>query len=90
MGYAVICPNLYYRLGHGTPEDVAAKGRAAGGVPDDQVVADLAAGAAFDLLPISNGKVGIFGTCSGGGMPTWRPAARPSTTPWWTAGAAAW
>src|SRR5512142_1518779 len=47
MGYAAICPNLYYRLGHGTPEDVASKARAAGGVPDDQVVADLAAGARF-------------------------------------------
>ena len=35
-GYAAICPNLYYRIGHGTPEDVAAKARAAGGVPDDQ------------------------------------------------------
>ena len=67
MGYAVICPNLYYRLGHGTPEDVAAKARAAGGVPDDQVVADLAAGARFlTSLPISKGKVGVFGTCSGG------------------------
>ena len=67
MGYAAICPNLYYRLGHGTPEDVATKARAAGGVPDDQVVADLEAGARFlTRLPISNGKVGIFGTCSGG------------------------
>jgi carboxymethylenebutenolidase len=67
MGYATICPNLYYRLGHGTPEDVATKARAAGGVPDDQAVADLAAGARFlTSRPISNGKVGIFGTCSGG------------------------
>ena len=40
-GYAAICPNLYYRDGHGTPEDVAAKVRAAGGVPDDQVMGDL-------------------------------------------------
>lgn len=29
MGYATLCPNLYYRTGHGTPEDVAAKARAA-------------------------------------------------------------
>src|SRR5262245_13103826 len=29
-GYAAISPNLYYREGHGTPEDVAAKARAAG------------------------------------------------------------
>src|SRR5574338_841080 len=35
LGYTVLCSNLYYRVGHGTPEDVAAKARAAGGVPDD-------------------------------------------------------
>ncbi len=67
QGYAAICPNLYYRVGHGTPEDVAAKARAAGGVPDDQAVGDLEGAARFlRSLPISNGKVGIFGTCSGG------------------------
>lgn len=67
QGYATLCPNLYFRAGHGTPEDVAAKVRAAGGVADDQAVGDLA-GAARLLrsLPTSNGKVGIFGTCSGG------------------------
>ena len=32
-GYAAICPNLYCREGHGTPEDIGAKVRAAGGVP---------------------------------------------------------
>ena len=26
-GYAVLCPNLYSRLGHGTPEEVAVKVR---------------------------------------------------------------
>jgi carboxymethylenebutenolidase len=40
-GYATISPNLYFREGHGTPEDVGAKVRAAGGVPDDQVLGDL-------------------------------------------------
>jgi carboxymethylenebutenolidase len=66
-GYAALCPNLYYREGHGTPEDVAAKVRGAGGVPDDQVVGDVA-GARNTLrsLPYSSGKVGVFGTCSGG------------------------
>jgi carboxymethylenebutenolidase len=67
QGYATICPNLYYRSGHGTPEDVAAKVRAAGGVPDDQAVGDLEGAAQFlRRLPTSSGKVGIFGTCSGG------------------------
>ena len=41
-GYVAISPNLYFRDGHGTPEDVAAKVRGAGGVADDQVVGDVA------------------------------------------------
>ncbi len=66
-GYVTITPNLYFRSGHGTPEDVAAKVRADGGVADAQAVGDLA-GAMNHLraLPYVNGKVGIFGTCSGG------------------------
>jgi len=40
-GYAAISPNLYFRSGHGTPEDVAVKVRGAGGVPDDQALGDL-------------------------------------------------
>ena len=66
-GYATISPNLYYRDGHGTPEDVAAKVRAAGGVPDDQAVGDVAGAMQYlRALPYLNGKVGVFGTCSGG------------------------
>jgi carboxymethylenebutenolidase len=67
QGYATLCPNLYFRSGHGTPEDVAAKVRGAGGVPDDQAVGDLEAATRYlRSLPTNNGKVGIFGTCSGG------------------------
>jgi carboxymethylenebutenolidase len=66
-GYAALSPNLYCREGHGTPEDVAAMVRGAGGVPDDQVVGDVAGALAYlDSLPYVNGKVGVFGTCSGG------------------------
>jgi carboxymethylenebutenolidase len=66
-GYAAISPNLYFRDGHGTPEDIAAKVRGEGGVPDDQAVGDTE-GAMHYLrsLPYNNGKVGVFGTCSGG------------------------
>jgi carboxymethylenebutenolidase len=66
-GYVTLVPNLYFRAGHGTPEDVAAKVRADGGLPDDQAVGDLE-GAMKVLrgLPYVSGKVGIFGTCSGG------------------------
>ena len=66
-GYITITPNLYLRAGHGTPEDVAVKVRGEGGIPDDQAVGDLAgAMQCVRALPYSNGKVGIFGTCSGG------------------------
>ena len=66
-GFVTITPNLYFRSGHGTPEDVAAKVRGEGGVPDNQVVGDLAGAMQYvKSLPYVNGKVGIFGTCSGG------------------------
>ncbi len=66
-GYATISPNLYYRAGHGSPEDVAAKVRADGGVADEQVLGDVAGALAFlKALPYGNGKTGVFGTCSGG------------------------
>ena len=42
-GYLAICANLYERSGHGNPDDVAAKVRAEGGVPDAQVVGDTEA-----------------------------------------------
>src|SRR5258705_5347876 len=66
-GYNAICPDLFCRVGHGTPDDVAAKVRAEGGVSDDSVVADVAAARTWlRALPTSNGKVGLIGTCSGG------------------------
>jgi carboxymethylenebutenolidase len=67
-GYAAIVPNLYYRVAPGaSPDDAAATQRSLGGVPDDQLVGD--AKGAMDYLkalPISNGKVGVIGFCSGG------------------------
>jgi len=66
-GYAVICPDLFDRYGHGTPDDVAATVRSQGGVPDDSVVADCEAALRWlKAQPGSNGKAGIIGTCSGG------------------------
>jgi len=66
-GYAAISPNLYFREGHGTPEDVTARVRGKGGVPDAQVVGDVAGAIDYlRALPYLNGKVGVMGTCSGG------------------------
>ena len=66
-GYVSISPNLYFRDGHGTPEDVGAKVRAAGGAPDVRVLGDLdGANTWLRALPYVSRKVGIFGTCSGG------------------------
>ena len=66
-GFNAVCPNLYFRAGQGTPDDIAAKVRAEGGVADDQVVADCEAAMSWlKALPNSNGKVGIIGSCSGG------------------------
>ncbi|HTT58788.1 MAG TPA: dienelactone hydrolase family protein [Acidimicrobiales bacterium] len=67
-GYAALIPNLYYRVAPGaSPDDAAATQRSLGGVPDEQLVGD--AKGAMDYLkslPISNGKVGVIGFCSGG------------------------
>lgn len=66
-GYLAICPNLYERVGHGSPEDVGAMVRNAGGVPDAQVVGDIEAAIRWlRLQQVHNGKVGVIGTCSGG------------------------
>ena len=66
-GYAALCPNLYFRDGHGTAEDMAALVRSNGGVSDQQVIDDAVAAREYLRgLPYSNGKVGLIGTCSGG------------------------
>src|SRR5690349_20601502 len=42
-GYLAICPNLYSREAPGaSPDDAAAAARAAGGVPDEWLVGDVA------------------------------------------------
>ena len=66
-GYLAICPDLNERFGHGTPDEVVAKARAAGGVPDDSVMGDCEGAMKYiRTLPDSNSKVGVIGTCSGG------------------------
>jgi carboxymethylenebutenolidase len=67
-GYLTICPNLHYRDAPGaSPDDAAAASRAAGGVPDDRLVGDVAGAVRYLRgLPSSNGKAGTIGYCSGG------------------------
>jgi len=66
-GYAVLCPNIYERFGHGLPADIAAKAREQGGVSDDSVMGDCEGALDYlNSLPYSNGKVGVIGMCSGG------------------------
>src|SRR3954470_7607124 len=66
-GFATIAPHLYHREGPGSPDDVGAKARAAGGVADGQVVGDVAGSMAYLRAQAdANGKVGLIGFCSGG------------------------
>jgi carboxymethylenebutenolidase len=67
-GYLALCPNLFYREAPGaSPDDAAATVRAAGGVPDERLIGDVAGAAAYlRSFPSANGKVGVIGHCSGG------------------------
>jgi carboxymethylenebutenolidase len=66
-GYSAIDPNLHHRAGPGSPDDVAARVRAAGGLADEQVVGDIdGAMKHLRMQPNANGKVGLIGFCSGG------------------------
>src|ERR1700734_3169861 len=67
-GYNAIMPNLYWRQAPGAaPDDAAATARAQGGIPDEQLVNDVAGSMAYlKGLPNSNGKTGSIGYCSGG------------------------
>jgi carboxymethylenebutenolidase len=68
-GYCAISPHLFHREaspGAG-PDDAAAAARAAGGVPDERLVGDVAGAiAVLRALPGCNGKVATIGYCSGG------------------------
>ena len=67
-GYLALCPNLYSREAPGaSPDDAAAAVRAAGGVPDERLVGDVAGAARYlQAIDSANGKVATIGYCSGG------------------------
>jgi hypothetical protein len=61
------CRGQYERAGKGNPDDVAAKVRADGGISDAQMVGDTEAAVKLVRAQSNhNGKVGVFGSCSGG------------------------
>jgi carboxymethylenebutenolidase len=67
-GYITILPNIHYHDAPGaSPDDAAAASRAAGGVPDERFLGDVA-GAMDHLKKLTgfNGKIGVIGHCSGG------------------------
>lgn len=68
LGYDAVCPNLYSRQApDASPEEAARIVRGQGGVPDEQLIGDVAGAAEYlRRLPTSNQKVGVIGYCSGG------------------------
>ena len=90
-GYAAISHNLYHRAGEGKADDVAAKVRAEGGVPDAQVIGDTEGAVQWlRAQPWLNGKVGVWAPARADGRPSCSPATpRASTLPS-SCGAAAW
>jgi carboxymethylenebutenolidase len=88
-GYAAIAPNLYFRLGDGASEEVVARARAEGGMPDNQVMGDVTG--AVELLRAQangNGKVAVIGFCSADDKRISPHAGLPISMPQLTAGVA--
>lgn len=86
-GYAAIAPNLYFRLGDGASEEVVARARAGGGMPDDQVIGDVTGAVEFlRAQRNSNGKVAVIGFCSADDKPISLHAGSPVSTPRLAAG----
>jgi carboxymethylenebutenolidase len=66
-GYTAVAPNLFVRFGPGSPDDVTARARPAGGASDAEVMGDVAGAMAYlRAQPEASGKIGVIGFCSGG------------------------
>ena len=66
-GYAAFSPHLHHREGPGSPEEISAKVRAAGMVPDKRCIGDIDAAIRYlETQTYYRGKVGVIGFCSGG------------------------
>jgi carboxymethylenebutenolidase len=66
-GYAAFSPHLHHREGPGSAEEISAKVRAIGMVPDERCIGDIDAAIRYvETQPYYRGKVGVIGFCSGG------------------------
>lgn len=66
-GYAAIAPNLHFRAGSGSLEEVVQRVRDAGGSKDEFVLGDIQASLNYlNAQSGANGKIGVIGFCSGG------------------------
>ena len=90
-GYAAISHNLYHRAGEGKADDVAAKVRAEGGVPDAQVIGDTE-GAVHGCAPSpgSTARSGYSAPAPAGGKHSCLLAIPKASTPPSSFGAAGW
>jgi len=89
-GYIAIVPNLFDRFGQGTPDDVAAAQRGAGGVTDDSVVADGEAALNWVLAhPTRMAKWASLERAREAGTRCWSPRACRDSAPLPTCGALA-
>lgn len=67
QGYLALAPDMYTREGSPDPTNMDQVVKTMFSVPDTQAVADLEGGISYlKGLPVSNGKVGAIGFCSGG------------------------
>ena len=66
-GFSVLCPDIYQDYGSGKPAEVAGRMQTMGLVKDSSVMEDAKGCLAFlKSQPLTNGKVGVIGMCSGG------------------------
>ena len=90
-GYLAICHNLYERAGEGNPDDVAAKVRADGGIPDAQMVGDTEAAVKWMRAQSATTARSAFSApARAAGTPSSMRASARTSTPASSCGAAAW